>query len=171
MDNNTNTFTLRPVRETDAEQIARIYNRYVLQTTVSFETEALTVAQMLQRIRQISENFPYYVLTPAGDEEKVVGYCCAHPWKERRAYYLTYEVTIYLDPENKGRGGGRLMMERLVDDCRRMGCRALIACITTENTASIAFHGKMGYKEVSHFRKVGHKFGRFLDVTDMELLL
>lgn len=62
-------------------------------------------------------------------------------------------------------------MGRLVADCRRMGFKALVACITGENEASIAFHRKLGFEQASLFRSVGYKHGRWLDVVDMELLL
>ena len=62
-------------------------------------------------------------------------------------------------------------MEKLVDECRRRGFKALIACITGENEASIAFHRRLGFEQVSLFRSVGYKHGRWLDVVDMELLL
>lgn len=101
----------------------------------------------------------------------MAGYCYAHPWKERAAYSNTLETTIYLHPDFKGRGTGTALMDRLVADCRRMGFKALIACITGENEASIAFHRKLGFEQASLFRSVGYKHGRWLDVVDMELLL
>ena len=158
--------TLRPVAETDAETIARIYNHYVTETTVSFETEALSTDEMLQRIRMIYAKYPYFV---AEEEGRVVGYCYVHQWKERAAYCHTLEVTIYLEPEHTERGLGRIMMEHLLDACRKMpDCKNLIACITEENHESLEFHKRMGFEKVSHFKKVGYKFGKWLDVVDME---
>ena len=58
-----------------------------------------------------------------------------------------------------------------MDDCRRAGCRALIACITQENEKSCAFHQRHGFRKVSHFTQVGCKFGRLLDVVDYQLML
>ena len=160
---------VRPVRENDAAAITDIYNYYVGETTVSFETAPLSVGEMLQRIRTISAGFPYFV---AEEEGRVVGYSYAHLWKEREAYCHTWEVTIYLDKDCKGRGIGSRLMRRLVDACRDAGgCRQLVACITEENADSIAFHSRMGFEKVSHFKRVGFKFGRWLDVVDMELSL
>lgn len=159
--------TIRPATENDAAAITGIYNYYVSHTTVSFETAPLSVGEMRQRIRAISAEFPYLV---AEEEGRVAGYSYAHLWKEREAYRHTWEVTIYLDPSRKGHGIGSALMKRLIDDCRATGrCSRLIACITGENAASIAFHSRMGFEEVSHFRCVGYKFGRWLDVVDMEL--
>ncbi|MCI5710983.1 MAG: N-acetyltransferase family protein [Prevotella sp.] len=159
---------IRPVRLDDAKCITDIYNHYVLNTTVTFETAALSVEDMAKRIETISAHWPYFVYEEEGE---IMGYCYVHPWKERAAYAHTWEVTIYLKPGALHHHAGTAMMEHLIETCRKTDCRALIACITEENTTSLSFHGKMGFKKVSHFKEVGQKFGRWLDVTDMELLL
>ena len=159
---------IRKVKSSDAAAITAIYNPFITGTTVSFETEPLTTAQMLQRIEQIALHYPYYVCEEDGN---VCGYCYVHPWKERKAYSQTLEVTIYLSPSAQGRGIGKQMLLKLIDDCRMMGAKALIACITAENEHSIRFHRSMGFEHVSHFKHVGCKFGRMLDVVDLELQL
>lgn len=160
--------TIRQVELTDVPQITSLYNWYIVNGVESFETEPLGEDEMRRRVEGISGRFPYYV---AVEEGRVAGYCYAHPWKERAAYSNTLETTIYLHPDFKGRGTGTALMARLVADCRRMGFKALIACITGENEASIAFHRKLGFEQASLFRSVGYKHGRWLDVVDMELLL
>lgn len=62
-------------------------------------------------------------------------------------------------------------MERLIDECRQRGAHVLVACITGGNEASIKLHERMGFEQVSHFRQVGRKFGRWLDVVDLQLIL
>ena len=52
---------IRPVNISDAEKIAEIYNYYIANSTATFETEILTVAEMQKRIEEISAEFPYYV--------------------------------------------------------------------------------------------------------------
>lgn len=159
---------IRPVRTEDVPFITDLYNHYVLHTTVSFETEALTLQQMRQRMEEISSHFPYYVYEENGE---LLGYACVHPWKDRKAYHKTLETTVYLADKARHRGIGRLLVEKLIDDSRRLGYYALIACITAENEVSVNFHRKMGFKQVSLFEKVGEKFGRVLDVVDYEYLL
>ena len=159
---------VRPVKPADAAALAAIYNYYVRETVISFETEPLRVAQMRERIVQIAAEFPYLVCEQDG---RVVGYACAHRWKERAAYSQTWESSIYLHHEWRARGVGRALMEALVPMCRAAGCRALIACITAENQASVAFHKSLGFRQVSLFPAVGCKFGRLLDVVDLYLPL
>ncbi|MCM1519090.1 MAG: GNAT family N-acetyltransferase [Pseudoflavonifractor sp.] len=159
---------IRPVSPDDAAAIARIYNHYVMETTVSFETKPLTEAAMRQRIETLSASFPYFVHLSDGE---IDGYCYVHDWKERAAYKGTMETTVYLAPDAKRQGTGTVMMRRLIDECCKRGYRALIACITAENEESVSFHRHLGFRQVSLFEKVGIKFGRRLDVCDMELLL
>ncbi len=160
---------IRPVTAADARDISAIYNHYVTATTVSFETEPVTAEEMERRVAEISAAFPYYVCETGG---RVAGWCCAHPWKDRAAYARTWETTVYLSPEARGRGAGAALMARLVEACRADGrCHALVACITAENAASIAFHTRLGFRRVSLFKEVGRKMGRWLDVADYELLL
>lgn len=92
---------IRIVTPQDAAQIAAIYNKYVLHTDISFETEPLSADEMRGRIESISANFPYYVYEEDG---RVLGYCYVHPWKERAAYNQTLETTIYLSIDMQGHG-------------------------------------------------------------------
>ena len=75
------------------------------------------------------------------------GYCYAHAWKEKAAYKYTLETTVYLSPRYKGKGIGRQLMERLIEECRAGGYHALIACITEGNEASCSLHEKAGVQE------------------------
>ena len=159
---------IRTVTTADAPVIADIYNGYIASSTATFETEHVSVDEMTRRIGDISARFPYFVWTEQG---RVLGYCYAHPWKERAAYCNTWETTIYLHESAFRRGIGRQLMQRLIAECRRLGAHALLACITAENKPSIAFHQSLGFRKVSHFREVGRKFHRWLDVDDLELLL
>ena len=154
--------------DTDVSAIAEIYNHYISATTVSFEIDCLDIEEMRARIVEISERYPYYVYV---DNDEVIGYCYAHPWKERPAYSLTLETTIYLAANARHRGVGKQLMDKLIEECRLRGYHALVACITAENEESCAFHRTLGFEKVSCFREVGCKFGRFLDVVDYQLIL
>ncbi|MDE6096917.1 MAG: GNAT family N-acetyltransferase [Muribaculaceae bacterium] len=154
--------------ERDVEDIARIYGWYVRNTTVTFEFEPLTTEEMLERIRSIASAYPYYVWDECG---RVTGYCYAHAWKSFPAYAVTVESTVYVSPEVKGRGIGRMLMERLTEECAARGFVSMIACVTSENEESCRFHERLGFEKVSSFRKVGNKFNRLLDVVDYQLPL
>lgn len=162
--------TIRSVTPSDYKAITDIYNHYISNTVISFETKPLTYEEMEERIKHISATNPYLVsISPEGELE---GYCYVHPWKERAAYSRTVEATVYLRPDRTGGGIGMRLMEILIEECRKSGkVDNLIACITYGNDASCHMCEKLGFKKVSHFHKVGHKFDRILDVVDYELSL
>ncbi len=152
----------------DAGRIAAIYNKYIADTIITFETEPVTPDEMRARIETISSAFPYFVYEYDGE---LLGYCYAHLWKEREAYSKTLEATVYLAPEACHKGIGPLLMTHLIDECRRQGYHALIACVTADNLPSLRFHHRLGFRQVSRFSEVGRKFDRWLDVIDLELVL
>ena len=159
---------IRSVELRDVDAITDIYNGYVTGGSATFETEPVGTAEMRSRIAGISARFPYLVCE---EGRRVAGDCYAPAWKTKAAYRYTLETTVYLSPDYLGRGIGKRLMRELIEACRRNGYRALIACITAGNEASIALHTGLGFNQVSHFEQVGRKFGRWLDVVDYELLL
>lgn len=150
---------IRAVTLQDTSAITAIYNEYIAHSTSTFDIEPVSEEEMQKRISEISARYPYFVYETDGE---IVGYCYAHPWKEREAYNRTLETTVYLSPAHTGKGLGRLLTQRLIDECRRRGIHVLIACITSENTASCAFHEALGFRKASSFEEVGMKFGRGL---------
>ena len=164
----TEDFMIRPVTLADAEAITDIYNHYIKETTITFEVEPVTVEEMASRIKEISAHFPYFVYEEKG---RILGYCYAHLWKARAAYSKTLETTIYLDKDVTHRGIGSLMVKHLIELCREQGYHALIACITEGNEASMRMHEKLGFQQVSAFKEVGRKFGRWLGVVDLEFII
>ncbi len=159
---------IRNVKLEDAKDIMNIYNEYVLHSNITFETTPVSEKEMEERIYNLSLKYPYWV---AEEDGKVIGYCYAHNWKERMAYRYTLETTVYIAPDAKGKGLGERLMRKLISECHQKGYHSLIACITEGNEISNKLHLKLGFKQVSHFKEVGKKFGCWLDVNDFELIL
>lgn len=159
---------IRRMELRDAGAVAAIYNEYVEHSVATFDTEPVREGDMRFRIFDLASCFPCFVYEEEGE---IAGYCYAHPWKERTAYRYTLETTVYVARGREGKGIGGALMRKLIEECRRDGYHALIACITEGNAASDALHVKLGFRRVSHFKEVGLKFGRWLDVADYELLL
>jgi L-amino acid N-acyltransferase YncA len=153
---------VRTVRAGDAESIARIYNHYVAQTTITFEEAAVAVADMRQRLDDIAAaNLPFLVADAGGD---VIGYASAGKWKGRCAYRFSVEVSVYIDPAHGRKGVGSALYAELFPLLRDSGIHAVIGGIALPNQASVALHEKFGLTKVAHFREVGFKFERWIDV-------
>jgi L-amino acid N-acyltransferase YncA len=160
---------IRSATRADAESIVRIYNHYVLNTTITFEEEAVSSEEMADRITEVaSSSLPWGVLEQDGH---LVGYAYATKWKERFAYRFSVESTVYLAPDLGGRGLGTKLYEVLLAQLKAKGFHAVISGIALPNPSSIALHEKFGMTKVAHFKEVGFKFGQWLDVGYWEGLL
>jgi phosphinothricin acetyltransferase len=155
---------IRPLVAADHPAAAAIYNHYVATSTATFATEPLTPEQWAAEVT-------------AGDParhgvwalgEPLAGYLVVSPFKTRCAYEQTAEVTVYLDPEQTGRGLGRAAVAFAGEHAARAGLHALLAVVCAENTASLALFDRAGYERVALLKEVGIKFGRRLDVVYLE---
>jgi len=160
---------IRPAARAHASAIATIYNHYIVSTTVTFETERVTAADMQARIEETqSASLPWLV---AEEGDRVLGYAYASKWKGRCAYRYSVESTVYLDAECIGRGIGKALYSTLIDDLRERGMHAVIGGVALPNAASIALHEALGFRKVAHFEQVGFKQDRWIDVGYWQLLL
>lgn len=159
---------IRNVTQADMPQITAIYNHFIANTTITFETEPVSVDEMTHRMQHISAQYPYLVMEEDGE---ILGYCYVHSWKEKEAYSKTVESTIYLKPGLERRGLGTLLMNALIDASRHAGLHVLVACITYPNVPSEKLHLNLGFKQVSRFHEVGFKFGKWIDIYDFQLIL
>ena len=165
--------TLRSATEADAEALLRIYAPYVRETAVTFEYEVPSQEEFRRRIREIGEKYPYFCLEWEGE---IVGYAYAAPFRSRKAYQWIAETSVYLAPEARKRGWGKLLCRALEEGCRAMGLVSLYACITVPREAgdpyvsddSALFHAHLGYRELARFPGSGSKFGRWYDTVIME---
>lgn len=169
MDGKTyNRMCIRKVNINDALNISDIYNYYITNTAITFETEPLTEEQMRMRITEISANFPYFVYEI---KSSVVGYCYVNSWKSRCAYHNTLETTFYVHPDFVSKGIGRKLMQELIKALEKTSAHALIAGISLPNEASIKLHENAGFEKVAHFKQVGRKFDNWIDVGNWELII
>lgn len=153
---------IRDAAPADAAAIAEIYNHYVLHTTVTFEEEAVPVPEIAERIQEVyASRLPWIV---AESEGTVVGYAYASKWKGRCAYRYSTEITVYLAPDQGGRGIGSELYGRLFPMLKDRKLHAAMGGISLPNPASVALHEKFGMEKVAHFKEVGYKFDRWIDV-------
>lgn len=158
---------IRNVNIEDAAAICNIYNHYVQNTIITFEEEPVTIEEMQSRIAEVTSSLPWFVFEENG---KVVGYAYASQWKSRCAYRFSVESAIYLHPDFIGKGIGRRMYESLISELRNRSLHGAIGGIALPNEGSVALHERLGFVKVAHFKEVGRKFGRWIDVGYWQLL-
>ena len=160
---------VRPATADDAAAVARIYSHYILHTTISFEEQPVGATEMAARIAEVvSGCLPWLAAEQAG---QVVGYAYAGKWKGRHAYRYSVETSVYLDPRFTGQGIGTCLYRALLAALREKSIHVAIGGIALPNEASIALHERLGFGKVAHFKEVGHKFGRWIDVGYWQICL
>ena len=160
---------IRPASERDAVAITPIYNHYVLNSSITFEEQAISAEEMAARIADVTTAaLPWLVAERAG---QIVGYAYASKWKGRCAYRFSVEITVYLDQGATGHGIGTQLYAALFERLREAGIHAVIGGVALPNAASVALHEKCGMRKVAHFEQVGFKFNRWIDVGYWERVL
>jgi L-amino acid N-acyltransferase YncA len=153
---------IRSAQHADAADIARLYNPYILSTTISFEEEPVSPEEMLARMQGVqSAGLPWIV---AQADHQVLGYAYASKWKARSAYRFAVESSVYIAQEARGGGIGTQLYEALLSELKASGMHIVIGGIALPNEASVQLHEKMGYEKVAHFKRVGFKFEQWVDV-------
>ena len=159
---------VRPARHADAEAIRAIYNREVTGSTVTFDMVPRTAEEQLRWLDEHAGAHPALV---AVDQGAVVGFGSLSPYRSRPAYSTTVEDSVYVHPDRRGQGVGRALLSDLVRLGQAHGFHAVMARIVGGHDASIGLHRACGFELVGVEREVGRKFGQWLDVVLMELLV
>ncbi len=159
---------IRDVLPEDAPRLCAIYNHYVEQTDISCDEQPLTAQDMAERIAASSSSLPWLVFC---EQELVLGYAFAVPWRDRQAYRYSVESAIYLDPAQRGRNLGTQLYRELLARLRAQAVHTVVAGIALPNGASIRLHQKLGFRRVAHFSQIGCKQDRWIDITYWQITL
>ncbi len=164
-----NSVTIRHASEADLPAILDIYNNAILNTTAAYDYLPQTL-EMRQTwyAHKIAHRFPVLV---AADCDRVVGFGSLGPFRAWAAYKYTVENSVYVAADYRGRGIGKRLLAAVITEAKRMNMHAIMAAIDATNDASLRLHEHFGFVEVGHLRQVGYKFGRWLDLKLLELIL
>jgi phosphinothricin acetyltransferase len=117
---------------------------------------------------RVAQGWPVLV---AAEGAAVPGYASFAAWRAREGYRATVEHSVHIAAAARGRGVGRALMAPLIARARALGLHAMVGAVEAGNVASLAFHARLGFRVVGTHRQVGQKFGRWLDLTWVELVL
>lgn len=145
----------------DIEYCLEIYNYYILNSTSTFEEEALSFEDFKQRIFNITRKYPFLVAESGG---RIIGYAYLNEYNSRSAYRITANLSVYLSHHETAKGIGSALLNSLTERAKERNIKMIVSLITEENAHSINFHEKHGFKKAGFLEDVGIKFGKRLGV-------
>ena len=167
--------SIRFAKPEDAKELLKIYAYYVTDTAISFETEVPSEEEFKVRIEEVLKSYPFIV---ACKDDEILGYAYLHSFVGRKAYELSAETTIYLNPDKKKMGIGKKLYSVLEDIAKEQNITNLYSCIGYVdkedeylNNNSVQFHEHIGFRMVGKFENCGHKFGRWYHMVWMEKII
>lgn len=161
---------VRPGVESDLDALTDIYNHYVRETPITFDTVPFAPEERRPWLLSHPEDGPYRLKvavdgTFQGNSQRILGYATSSPYRAKPAYSTSVEVTIYLAPDAGGRGIGTLLYKALFEALANEDVHRAYAGIAQPNEASTRLHERFGFRYVGTYGEVGRKFGRYWDVA------
>jgi L-amino acid N-acyltransferase YncA len=161
------SLNLIPLTLSDLPIVKAVYDYYIVNTTATFHTELITLDELKTVIPIGQQKYPSFLINYNG---QVCGYCYLSQYKKRQAYDRTAEITLYLKPGFTGKGIGKATLQLMETVAKNNDIKVLIGIISGENEDSIKLFEKCGYQKCAHFKQVGEKFGRLLDIVAYQKL-
>ncbi len=161
--------TIRLATAADVSAINDIYNYYVHRSTCTYQLEP----EPLEGRQAWFQNHPpdKYPVTVAELNGQVIGWGSLSKFRERAAYDGSVEASVYIHHDHHRRGLGRALLTDLIDRARAIGFHTLIGGCSADQSASLRLQESLGFTRVAHFKEVGYKFGQWLDVVFLQLML
>ena len=162
------TVTLRPAHADDAEAICTIYNQGIADRIATLETALRTPAE---RRLWLTNRSPRYPVIVADAHDVVVGWAGLNRFSPREAYDHVVDFSIYVERRWRGKGIGRLLIERLIDLARQLGYHKMVLAALPYNEAGVTLYTRAGFTRVGIYHEQGQLDGRWVDTLIMEKLL
>jgi L-amino acid N-acyltransferase YncA len=160
---------IRAAGHDDLPAILEIHNDAIRTTTAIWDEHEVDLADRRAWFdARRSAGLPVLVAEVDGS---VIGFATYGPWRPKTGYRFTVENSVYVHPDHRGRGAATSLLSALIEHARDREVHAIVAGIEATNAGSIALHEKFGFRQVALLPEVGFKFGRWLDLTYLQLSL
>lgn len=156
--------------ERHAAAILDIFNDAILNSTALYDYKPRAAQSMVGWFEaKLAGGFP--VIGVEDSDGALLGFGSYGTFRAWPAYKYSVEHSVYVHPEHRGKGLGRLLMRELIGAARKSDKHVMIGGIDATNSGSIALHEQLGFKHAGTLPQVGFKFGRWLDLSFYQLLL
>jgi L-amino acid N-acyltransferase YncA len=159
---------IRDAVTSDAKSIADIYNYYIKNTIITFETEEINTYELEKRISITLENYDWIIMQ--NENEEIIGYAYFNSFRPRAAYINSVESTIYLNKNEIGKGQGNILYKELIKRFNQSKYHVMIAGIALPNDPCIKLHNKLGFEKIAELKEIGYKFGKWINVGYWEII-
>ncbi|MCT9144808.1 MULTISPECIES: GNAT family N-acetyltransferase [Streptomyces] len=157
---------VRPGVEADLEALTALYNHYIRETAITFDTAIFTPEERRPWLLSHPVDGPHRLMVATGtNSQEILGYATSSPFRQKPAYATSVETTVYVAPHAGRLGIGTLLYEALFEALSGEDLHRAYAGITQPNEASGRLHERFGFQYVGTYREVGRKFGRYWDVA------
>ncbi|WP_433689472.1 N-acetyltransferase family protein [Kosakonia cowanii] len=161
--------SIRYAVKEDCAAIAAIYNHAVINTAAIWNDQTVDADNRIAWFE--ARALLGYPVIVSEENGVVTGYASFGDWRAFDGFRHTVEHSVYVHPEHQGKGLGLALMARLIEEAKRIGKHVMVAGIEAQNQGSIHLHQKLGFTITGQMPQVGTKFGRWLDLTFMQLQL
>ncbi|MET9214880.1 MULTISPECIES: GNAT family N-acetyltransferase [unclassified Nocardia] len=158
---------IRDADKADLPAVLTIHNTNIASSTAIWDTDEVDLDDRLTWFAdRTAAGMPILVAEIDGE---VAGYASYGQWRPKTGYRFSVENSVYVDERFQRRGVASALLTELVTRATDSGrVHAMIAAIESSNTGSIALHERFGFRTVGELPEVGHKFGRWMDLTLMQ---
>lgn len=161
--------SIRYAVKEDCAAIAAIYNHAVINTAAIWNDQTVDADNRIAWFE--ARALLGYPVIVSEEDGVVTGYASFGDWRAFDGFRHTVEHSVYVHPDHQGKGLGLALMVRLIEEAKRIGKHVMVAGIEAQNQGSIHLHQKLGFTITGQMPQVGTKFGRWLDLTFMQLQL
>ena len=156
---------IREAKISDLNEISKIYNWAILNTTATFDTIEKSFDEQKKWFKNHGQKNPILV---AELSYGIIGWAALSKYSNRCAYSDTAELSLYVKDGHMNKGVGKKLMKNIIKSGRSVGLHVLIARITEGNDNSIHLHESFGFEHIGLMKEVGNKFGKRLNVYLMQ---
>jgi L-amino acid N-acyltransferase len=154
---------IRHAQAADLGAILDIFNDAISNTTSVYYYEPHTIRDMLSWYEdKVRDGFPVLVFE---ENNHVIGFATFGTFRDRPAYKYTVEHSVYVHKDHRGKGVGTRLMMDLMKIANEREYATIVAGIDSGNEVSRAMHENLGFTNCGTVKRVGYKFGKWLDVT------
>lgn len=158
-------YVFESLEEKHRKDVIDIFNYYVKHTNYAYPKELVNYSFYDKFLENAKQLCAYAIIN---EKNIIIGFCQLKPYNPVSTFKNAVEVSYFLDKSSTGKGIGKIALNKLLEEARKLGKKQIIASISGDNIDSQIFHLKNGFIECGRFKNVGNKFGKEFDIVYMQ---